>query len=167
VPKAIPAGPATIAIRYSARLNDQLRGFYLSHGNGRDYAVTQLEATDARRAFPSFDEPALKATFDIALTIEQTHARVAVTDHGIGIAKEDQARIFDRFYRTDDARAHTKKGTGLGLAICAWITESHRGRLEVQSKVGEGSTFTVILPLAPASTNRMLKKAASVTDRSA
>jgi heavy metal sensor kinase len=106
-------------------------------------------------------------TVDIALTIEQTHARVAVTDHGIGIAKEDQARIFDRFYRTDDARAHTKKGTGLGLAICAWITESHRGRLEVQSKVGEGSTFTVILPLAPASTNRMLKKAASVTDRSA
>jgi two-component system, OmpR family, sensor kinase len=74
-----------------------------------------------------------------------------VTDHGIGIAKEDQARIFDRFYRTDDARAHTKKGTGLGLAICAWIVESHRGHLEVQSKVGEGSTFTVILPVAPAS----------------
>jgi heavy metal sensor kinase len=90
-------------------------------------------------------------TVDIALTIEQTHARVTVTDHGIGIAKEDQARIFDRFYRTDDARAHTKKGTGLGLAICAWIVESHRGHLEVQSKVGEGSTVTVILPLAPAS----------------
>jgi signal transduction histidine kinase len=88
---------------------------------------------------------------DIALMIEQTHARVSVTDHGIGIAQEDQSRIFDRFYRTDNARAHTKKGTGLGLAICAWIAESHRGRIEVQSKVGEGSTFTAILPLAPAS----------------
>jgi two-component system OmpR family sensor kinase len=87
---------------------------------------------------------------DIALTIEQIHARLSVTDHGIGIAQEDQSRIFDRFYRTDNARAHTKKGTGLGLAICAWIAESHRGRIEVQSTVGEGSTFTAILPLVPA-----------------
>ncbi|MGH7220294.1 MAG: sensor histidine kinase, partial [Nitrospiraceae bacterium] len=93
---------------------------------------------------------------DIALTIEQTHARVSVTDHGIGIAQEDQSRIFDRFYRTDEARAHTKKGTGLGLAICAWIVESHRGRIEVHSKIGEGSTFTVMLPLAPASSKRLL-----------
>jgi signal transduction histidine kinase len=95
-------------------------------------------------------------TVDIALTIEQTHARVSVSDHGIGIAQEDQSRIFDRFYRTDDARAHTKKGTGLGLSICAWIVESHRGRIEVQSKVGEGSTFTVMLPLAPASSKQLL-----------
>ena len=70
VPALIPAGPATITIRYSAQLNDQLRGFYLSRGNGRDYAVTQLEATDARRAFPSFDEPAMKAAFDISTTID-------------------------------------------------------------------------------------------------
>jgi signal transduction histidine kinase len=74
-----------------------------------------------------------------------------VTDHGIGIAQEDQSQIFDRFYRTDAARAHTKKGTGLGLSICAWIVESHRGHIEVQSKDGEGSTFTAMLPLAPAS----------------
>ena len=74
-----------------------------------------------------------------------------MTDHGIGIAQEDQSRIFDRFYRTDNARAHAKKGTGLGLAICTWIAESHRGRIEVQSKVGEGPTFTAILPRAPAS----------------
>jgi signal transduction histidine kinase len=93
---------------------------------------------------------------DIALTIEQTHARVSVTDRGIGIAQEDQPKIFDRFYRTDGARAHTKKGTGLGLSICAWIVESHRGRIEVQSKVGEGSTFTVMLPLAPESAKRLL-----------
>jgi signal transduction histidine kinase len=82
-----------------------------------------------------------------------------VTDRGIGIAQEDQSRIFDRFYRTDNARTHTKKGTGLGLAICAWIVESHRGHLKVQSKVGEGSTFTVLLPLAPtpALAKRVLK----------
>jgi heavy metal sensor kinase len=93
-------------------------------------------------------------TVDVALAIEQTQARVSVTDRGIGIAQDDQSRIFDRFYRTDSARTHTKKGTGLGLAICAWIVEAHRGHLKVQSKVGEGSTFTVLLPLAPASAKR-------------
>jgi aminopeptidase N len=66
----IAVGPATIAIRYTGRLNDQLRGFYLSRANNRDYAITQLEATDARRAFPSFDEPAMKATFAISATID-------------------------------------------------------------------------------------------------
>ena len=95
-------------------------------------------------------------TVDITLTIDQTHARMSVADHGIGIVQEDQSRIFHRFYRTDAARAHTKKGTGLGLAICAWIIESHLGRIEVQSKVGEGSTFTAILPLAPVPTKRIL-----------
>ena len=55
---------ATIQVTYTGILNDKLRGFYLSKANGRRYAVTQMEATDARRAFPSFDEPAFKATFD-------------------------------------------------------------------------------------------------------
>ena len=66
----IPAGNATLTIRYTGRLNDQLRGFYLSRSNGREYAITQLEATDARRAFPSFDEPSMKATFAVSATID-------------------------------------------------------------------------------------------------
>ena len=69
VPAQIAGGPATIEIRYRGVLNDRLRGFYLSRANGRRYAITQLEATDARRAFPSFDEPAFKARFDISLQI--------------------------------------------------------------------------------------------------
>lgn len=83
---------------------------------------------------------------EIALARDAGMARLAVTDQGIGISAEAQTRIFDRFYRTDDARAHAKKGTGLGLSICKWIVEAHHGRIEVQSKVGEGSRFTVILP---------------------
>ena len=70
VPDAIPAEAATIAIRYTGTLNDKLRGFYLSEANGREYAITQLEATDARRAFPSFDEPSMKATFAVSATID-------------------------------------------------------------------------------------------------
>ena len=70
VPNPIPAGAATIRINYNGILNDKLRGFYLSKTDKRKYAVTQFEATDARRAFPSFDEPAYKATFDISIIVD-------------------------------------------------------------------------------------------------
>lgn len=85
---------------------------------------------------------------EMTLTREPNVARLSIADHGIGISPEGQTRIFDRFYRTDAARAHAKKGTGLGLSICKWIAESHRGRVEVQSAPGEGSKFTVVLPIA-------------------
>ena len=71
VPQPIPAGAASIEITYAGILNDKLRGFYLSKANNRAYAVSQMEATDARRAFPSFDEPMFKATFDVSLMIDQ------------------------------------------------------------------------------------------------
>ena len=70
VPQLLPAGAASIAFTYTGVLNDKLRGFYISNANNRSYAVTQMEATDARRAFPSFDEPAYKATFDISLMVD-------------------------------------------------------------------------------------------------
>ncbi len=69
-PGAVPQGPATIRIRYGAPLDHDLRGFYVSRGNGRTYAVTQFESTDARRAFPCFDEPAFKATFSLSVAID-------------------------------------------------------------------------------------------------
>ncbi len=69
--RPIPAGAATISMRYTGILNDQLRGFYLSKGKDRNYATTQFENTDARRAFPSFDEPAFKATYDITLVVDK------------------------------------------------------------------------------------------------
>jgi aminopeptidase N len=70
VPEPVPTGTATIDIVYKGILNDKLRGFYISKANGRSYAVTQMEATDARRAFPSFDEPIHKATYDVTLMID-------------------------------------------------------------------------------------------------
>jgi len=85
---------------------------------------------------------------EIALLKDGREARLSITDHGIGIAPADHQKIFQRFFRTDVARTHTKKGTGLGLAICAWIADLHKGRVEVQSDLGQGSTFTVVLPLA-------------------
>ncbi len=71
VDEELGAGPAEIRIRYRGILNSELRGFYLSRGKGRNYAGSQMEATDARRAFPSFDEPSWKATFDITLVVDR------------------------------------------------------------------------------------------------
>src|SRR3954465_1743099 len=70
VDREIPAGVVQINVQYRGILNDQLRGLYLSRANNRRYAVTQLEATDARRMFPSFDEPAFKATFALTAVID-------------------------------------------------------------------------------------------------
>jgi aminopeptidase N len=71
VHKAIAAGPAQIHIVFNGSLNDKLRGFYRANANGRKYAVTQFEERDARRAFPCFDEPALKATFSVTLVVDK------------------------------------------------------------------------------------------------
>ena len=89
---AVPAGPAEIHILYKGILNDKLRGFYLSQTARRRYAVTQFEATDARRAFPSFDEPAYKAIFRIALVIDKgdtaiSNGRIVSDTPGPGDAK--------------------------------------------------------------------------------
>jgi aminopeptidase N len=77
VPKEITAGPAEIHIRFNGILNDKLRGFYLSETPRRRYAVTQFEATDARRAFPCFDEPASKAIFRITLVIDKADMAIS------------------------------------------------------------------------------------------
>jgi aminopeptidase N len=77
VPNEMPAGPVKISIEYTGILNDKLRGFYRSEATGRKYAVSQMEATDARRAFPSFDEPAYKATFSIALMVDEKDVAIS------------------------------------------------------------------------------------------
>jgi aminopeptidase N len=71
VAEELQPGPASIHIKFTGTLNDKLRGFYLARTKARNYATTQFESTDARRAFPSFDEPAFKATFDITLVIDK------------------------------------------------------------------------------------------------
>ena len=71
VPEDLQPGTASIHIKFTGILNDKLRGFYLAKSKERNYAVTQFESTDARRAFPSFDEPALKAKFDMTLIVDK------------------------------------------------------------------------------------------------
>jgi signal transduction histidine kinase len=82
--------------------------------------------------------------------VEQRDGEVvtSVADHGTGISKADQARIFERFYKVDRARVRGG-GTGLGLSIARHVVEQHGGRIWVESEEGRGSTFSFALPLAP------------------
>lgn len=75
---------------------------------------------------------------------------ISVQDRGIGIATRDHKRIFDKFVRIEDGLVHDVKGTGLGLSLVQQIIRAHNGRIEVSSTPGEGSTFTLWLPRAPA-----------------
>jgi len=105
VPGELPKGPAEIRIAYTGVLNDKLRGFYLStDASGRRYAVTQFEATDARRAFPGFDEPALKATFDVSMTIDR--GDVAISN---GRVISDTSEASDPSDAPGAERRHTVK----------------------------------------------------------
>lgn len=84
----------------------------------------------------------------VTLTLQryQQQALILVTDTGIGIAPDQQANIFNRFYRVDSARAGQSSNSGLGLAIASAIAKAHEGSLAVTSQLGKGSTFTIHLP---------------------
>lgn len=86
-------------------------------------------------------------TVKITTQLEAQNCIVTVSDSGEGIAAEELPLIFDRFYKVDRARTNETHSSGLGLAICQKIIESHNGTIEVSSTVGEGTTFTVTLPL--------------------
>lgn len=73
--------------------------------------------------------------------------RVAVKDYGIGIPEEEQHKIVKAFYMVDKSRARSKNGAGLGLALCAEILKIHHSKLQIESKVGEGSCFSFVLPV--------------------
>jgi two-component system phosphate regulon sensor histidine kinase PhoR len=83
----------------------------------------------------------------VRASVEQGELRVDVQDNGIGITPENLSRLFERFYRVDKARSREMGGTGLGLAIVKHIVEVHKGKVQVESKVGRGSTFSFRLPL--------------------
>lgn len=84
---------------------------------------------------------------DITLEKKEQYLTIAVTDNGIGISKEHLQKIFNRFYQVDVTATRRSGGTGLGLSICEGIMEAHEGKIEVDSKPGEGSTFTLYFPI--------------------
>jgi len=92
--------------------------------------------------------------------------KVAVIDQGEGIAREHLSRLTERFYRVDTARSRRLRGTGLGLAIVKHVINRHRGVLDIDSKLGKGSTFTVYLPAATDSAAEDPARSAVTGDKS-
>lgn len=127
----LPAGKVTLTIRFTGILNDKLRGFYLSKTKTRSYAVTQFESTDARRAFPSFDEPALKATFDIALTVDAGDTVISNTNmisdtpgpaagkHTLRFATTPKMSTYLVAFLVGDFKCTEGKSDGVPIRVCS------------------------------------------------
>ncbi|PYP67845.1 MAG: hypothetical protein DMD36_14290 [Gemmatimonadetes bacterium] len=118
-----------------------------------DPVIVPVDASRIRQLILNLLTNAVKYTpagGSVRLQLGPSNGRVTLTvaDSGVGIAPGDLPHIFDRFWRADSARTRTgeRSGTGLGLAICKWIAEAHGGTIDVQSRPGRGTTFTVTLP---------------------
>jgi aminopeptidase N len=127
----LPAGKVTLAIRYTGVLTGKLRGFYLSKTSTRSYAVTQFEPTDARPAFPSFDEPALKATYDIALIVDTGDTAISNTNlvsdkagpiaekHTLRFATTPKMSTYLVAFLVGDFKCSKAKSDGVPIRVCS------------------------------------------------
>ena len=95
---------------------------------------------------------------EVRVKTEPSAVQFQVADTGIGISPAERSRIFDEFYRAPSARSFTEEGTGLGLSIVRSIVETHDGRIDVESELGRGTTFTVALPRAEEARERVEKE---------
>ena len=111
----------------------------------------QGDRENLRRLLLNLVDNAIKYTAEaggvtLSVQAEGEWAAVRIFDTGIGLSKDEQDRIFTRFYRAVEARSQGEGGAGLGLCIAQSIAEAHGGRIQVESTPGQGSTFTVFLP---------------------
>ncbi|HEX8141112.1 MAG TPA: HAMP domain-containing sensor histidine kinase [Pyrinomonadaceae bacterium] len=115
-----------------------------------------IDADAIAQAFMNLLDNAVKysgSAKEIVVRLEQEGGfiRLTVTDQGIGIPREEQEKIFEKFYRVSTGLVHDVKGSGLGLSLVKHIVEAHRGRVTVKSEPGRGSSFTIHLPAANSS----------------
>ncbi len=118
--------------------------------------VVRGDRTRLRQLFQNILENAMRYTasggsISVSVARRDNYAVTLISDTGIGIPAEHLPHIFDRFHRVDEARSRADGGQGLGLSISKHIAELHGGRIEVESREGEGSTFSVLLPLVESS----------------
>src|SRR5204862_3764541 len=117
-----------------------------------DFPVVNADSRRLEQVLRNLVENAVKyspdgGTVTVRGDVEGKQATVSVSDEGIGIAPEDLARVFDRFYRAEGNAVRRAGGTGLGLSICQGIVQVHGGRIWADSTPGAGSTFHFTLPI--------------------
>jgi signal transduction histidine kinase len=128
------------------------QGFVLELNVSGDIPPMDVDRDAIQQAVLNLLANAMKYSSDrreigLRLFEEDGFARIQVSDRGIGIPEQELSRIFEKFYRVPTPENLEISGTGLGLALVAHIVEAHGGRIEVQSRIGEGSTFSICLPL--------------------
>jgi signal transduction histidine kinase len=136
------------AYRYPIEQQD----FKLEVVFAEDVPEVQADAEALSQALLNLLNNAIKYSRDekhikVEVSAKDDRVLVSVTDRGIGVAKADQKRIFEKFFRAEDSLVHETKGSGLGLALVSHIMEAHGGSVELQSAPGRGSTFTLVLPV--------------------
>ncbi len=119
--------------------------------NGSSPMLVKIDSDSVKEAVINLIDNAIKYSRDkkeieINLGIADKTAYIEVTDNGMGISKEDQKRIFEKFYRVSSGLVHDTKGSGLGLSLVKYIMDAHDGSVEVKSKPGKGSSFKLIFP---------------------
>lgn len=144
-------GKLIIDLGTDAEILCEEKGLTFQLGPTQDLAVRGDDAR-LRELFMNLLDNAVRytpspGTVSVSLRREAQMAVVAIADTGVGISAEDIPSIFERFYRVDKSRSHAEGGTGLGLAICKHIAEAHGGKIEAESQLGAGSTFSVWLPV--------------------
>jgi len=137
----------------SYRYQIEQQGFAFEESIAPDLPAVRVDREAIARALVNLVNNALKYSTDekflgVKLYRENGAVKLEVADHGIGIARRDQSKIFEKFYRSGDPLVHNTKGSGLGLSLVRHITEAHGGEIAVESTPGTGSKFTLSLPLA-------------------
>ena len=135
-----------------AQITSEARGIYIEIGKIEDATVIgdrdQLIAAVHNLIENAVNYSPEDTKVSVVTIRKDNLIEISVTDQGIGIAEDEQNRIFERFYRVDPARSRETGGTGLGLSIVKHVALNHGGDIKVWSKVGVGSTFSLILPIA-------------------
>ncbi len=139
----------------SYRYQIEQQGFAFEESIDSNLPAVPVDREAIARALVNLVNNALKYSTDekflgVKLYRDNGVVKLEVADHGIGIARRDQSKIFEKFYRAGDPLVHNTKGSGLGLSLVRHITQAHGGEIAVESTPGRGSKFTLSLPLVPA-----------------
>jgi len=139
----------------SYRYQIEQQGFELEENIDTELPAVRIDREAIARALVNLVNNALKYSKDdkyigVKLYRDNGSVKLEVADRGIGIARRDQTKIFEKFYRAGDPLVHNTKGSGLGLSLVRHITEAHGGAIEVESSPGAGSKFIMSLPLVTA-----------------
>ncbi len=134
------------------RFQIEQQGFVLEQSIESDLPPVRVDREAIARSLVNLINNALKYSADdkflgIRLSRADGLLKLEVEDHGIGIARGEQSKIFEKFYRAGDPLVHSTKGSGLGLSLVRHIAHAHGGEVEVESAPGKGSKFTLFLPL--------------------